>query len=292
MSARTPSPITISNIPKLRLREAAHLSRRAFGFTELDTTPPALMWLHQEYGGCVLGAFADHDLVGFVPAFPCISDEKTILYSAGLCVAPDRQSGGIGTALMTALGDYAREHRYDLIKWTTSVMDSRNLYLYLNKVGATIVGYRPSIYVGLSATASDEGFDGDDVEFDWYLNRPLRAATGQTDESVLLERHALTRTKAISDHARRLVGVEEPSATDSAVIEVPWDGRALEALDKDLVTTWRRGISKVLPSILAHGGVGVEMGANTRERRAFLVFRSRNEDSVSLPPESATRRRE
>jgi len=218
MTLTTGASISIADIPKHRLPEAARLSQRAFGFSDLDVTPPAMLHLQQTYGGCMLGAFDGDELVGFIPAFACRHERSLILYSAGLSVVPTRQSGGIGAALMEAMGNYGREQGYELIKWTTNVVDSRNVYLYLNKVRATAVAYTPAIYVGLSQSASDEGFDGDDLEFDWHLSRPPRPPDVAPDDLASAEAHAVTRTTRGANGERYVIRTAELDARSRLVL--------------------------------------------------------------------------
>jgi len=272
MTVGIAAQISIRHIPRDRLPAAARLNQRVFGSSDYDVTPPAMLRLQQTYGGCMLGAFQGEDLVGFVPAFACRHDHALILYSAGLSVDPSRQSAGIGAALMQAMGEYGREQGYQLIKWTTNVIDSRNLYLYLNKVRATAVKYRPAIYVGLSQGASEEGFDGDDLEFDWCLSKAPELADELPDDAASAEARAVTRTAQGEDGERRLVTTAERPETDLVTVEVPWDGRRLDAIDRPAVTSWRRGLRQVLPGLFSAGFVTRHLVTDRRARRSFLLF--------------------
>lgn len=244
--------------------------KHVFRFSDLETSPPATLYAHALLGGLNLGAFDDDALVGWIPAFPGYQDGRAFLFSSGLSVIPERQSDGIGGMLLAALGREARVRGYETVRWTTNPMISRNLYLYLGKGDAEIIGYHPMLYEGLIAAASPEGIDGDEVEIEWDLARPAPASRDGASVEEVVET-ALTSTDDIGNGLRRLRRVTVPKDTRHAV-EVPWDAPALASVDVDLVTYWRRGLGEVLVPLIDHGYRGVDVVLDRAAHRSFVIF--------------------
>jgi predicted GNAT superfamily acetyltransferase len=218
------------------------------------------------FGGLTLGAFVDDRLVGYSYALPGF-DGGPFLLSCGLAVAAGYESRGIGLSLKLAQARHARRAGYDLARWTTNALASRALHLYLSKLGARLVRYRPDMYANLGASVLP-----DEVEIEWDLRNAGSTRARPQGEPP----RPVTSSHAPAREPRRLVGIEEGVLAEPLLpgytVEVPWDRAALAREAPELARQWLAGVRTAMQTLLAAGYVGTAVLPDAASRRSFVVF--------------------
>ena len=161
-------PCDAADLPRM-----TDLLAGALGFGPRDAIPAWLAHVTAEAGGVCLAARAGADLVGASYAFPAVAGGEPCLYSCGLAVAPGWRGRGVGVALKLAQREIALGRGLEVIRWTADPVSAAALGLYLQRLGARIVGYRAGMFAGLRAGAGPEL---DDVEIRWDLTGAPAAA--------------------------------------------------------------------------------------------------------------------
>jgi predicted GNAT superfamily acetyltransferase len=278
--------VVVGPASRERLLECELLARNVFGFSDRETIPAWQLHTSTLFGGVALAAQLDGAVVGFAFAFPGVAHDGRFLFLTELSVAPQHRSLGIGMRLLGALREAAMGRGYARVKWTTSSVSCRNLYIYLARCRACIVRIHPLMYQGLIAGVPKDRVEGDEVELDWHLDdeavasglvgRPRVVVAADEPREVLL-----TRTADVGGVRTMEVGV----ATDvdpgrpRYLVEVPWDVESLRAAPAELQRGWRDGVRAAMTALLDAGYRGVDMRADAAARRGFVVFEPRSEGS-------------
>jgi predicted GNAT superfamily acetyltransferase len=144
------------------LPAAAALLAHALDFGPADAVPAWFMRTTNDCGGLTLVAVDGNAVVGVSYAVSA----RTFLFSCGLAVAPANRGQRLGLELKLAQRREAAALGYTSIRWTAEPINGRALRVYLARLGARIVGYRPGMHDGLRA---DPGHAQDDLEITWDL---------------------------------------------------------------------------------------------------------------------------
>lgn len=265
-------------VESARLLEGELIAKAAFGFSDRETIPAWHTYASVLFGGVALAAEVDGAIVGFAHASPVNGEDGRFLFLAELAVSQEHQSAGIGLRLLDALRDTALERGYARIKLTTSAVSSRNLYIYVARCRARIVGIRPMMYEGLMAGIPADGPDGDEVEIDWHVKGETATArpSGQAHAGLgeqSLETVLLTHTVE-GDGIRHLTAHATASACvrPRHLVEVPWDVDRVRLADADVRRDWRNGVRATVTALIASGYQGVDVVLDRDARRSFVVF--------------------
>lgn len=124
-----------------------------------------------EHGGCLLGAFQDAEMVGFVFGFSG-PPQQNYLLSHLAAVHPRLQGQGLGLRLKQAQADWAREQGFERIVWTFDPLQPANARLNLSKLGAVGRRYLVDYYGPLDDELS-RGIPTDRLELEWWI-RPIQ----------------------------------------------------------------------------------------------------------------------
>ena len=181
-------PVEVGEARASELIEGTRLLADVLGFPARDAIPA---WLAQDAGDAgaiVLAARADGRLVGFSIALPAFDGPERSYFSCVLAVDARLRSRGIGRRLKLAQRDQAIARGVRVIRWRADPLNAAGLRLYLDGLGARLVGYRAELYAGVRV---DDGVPHDDVDIEWRLE-----ATA-------------------------------PAPADGARVELPWDAGAL-----------------------------------------------------------------
>lgn len=252
------------------------LVREVFEFTDAEVIPAWYMHTATLFGSIARVATLGDATVGFGIAFPAVAGGPCLFLNQ-LCVAPAHRSRGIALRLLAAIRDAARDERWETMRWTTNAINSQNLYLYLGRCRAQLVGYHPMMYRGLLGRHSGMGANGDEVEIEWDLgaNTPDDwFSRRQPQRDVIPETVAIPTEPTGEDKLR--IPTNEPSALDGAArsywVEVPWDAERLyETRPRDCLA-WREALRARIGTLLELGYVGTDSVADPGERRSFIVF--------------------
>lgn len=143
------------------------LQQKVWGCSQLDIVPAHLLRAQQLHGGCLLAAWQEGELVGFVYGFPGRPGEDYLL-SHLAAVEPRLQGQGLGRRLKEAQADWARQRGYRRIVWTFDPLQAANARLNIRRLGAVANRYRRHYYGDLDDDLN-RGIPTDRLEVDWWL---------------------------------------------------------------------------------------------------------------------------
>lgn len=158
--------------------ECVRLQREAFGLPDLEISPRRHLIVSQRAGGWTLGAFAGHEMLGFVLHLVAVRESGEVIgYSHMMAVARSAQNRGVGARLKWAQRERALSEGRRFIKWTWDPMQSRNAHFNLNRLGVTVGSYGVNFYGTDYLTFPHEGAEGQGLDSDrlfaeWELLSP------------------------------------------------------------------------------------------------------------------------
>jgi predicted GNAT superfamily acetyltransferase len=261
-------------VPKARLRDCEELVKEVFGFRDIDVVPGWAMHSVVRYGGVALGAFDEERVVGFSYGFPAMGPEGPFLYSDGLIVHPGYQSCGVGLALKQAQRREALARGFRTIRMPVDPLSSRPLYLFLTRLGASIVEYLPDHYDPFHQQPFRAGGHDDVVELHWRLEEhgpsaeaPSASPAGDVHRVTfpILQRIA----EAGEDRLDSIRSDQQEQR--SVAVEIPWSLARLRS-DPQAATSWRLGVRHALTALLATGYLGTRVTLDRGQERAFVIF--------------------
>jgi predicted GNAT superfamily acetyltransferase len=171
--------------------ECIKLQREAFALPDLEISPRRHLIVTRRAGGWTLGAFAGHEMVGFVHHLIAVRElDEVIGYSHMMAVAKAYQNRGVGARLKWAQRARALGEGRKYIKWTWDPMQARNAHFNLNRLGVAVRSYEVNFYgTDYSTlpreTAENVHLDSDRLFAEWHLDsaRVTQLAEGQTPAS-------------------------------------------------------------------------------------------------------------
>jgi predicted GNAT superfamily acetyltransferase len=257
------------------------LQRIVWPGSETDVVPSHMLITAVHNGGLLVGAFVDHELVGFVFGFPGIEftpdGPRPKHCSHMLGIQPSRRDLGIGFALKRAQWQMVRHQGLDHITWTYDPLLSRNANLNIAKLGAVCNTYRRSEY-GDMRDGLNAGLPSDRFLVDWWVNtrrvdrrlskrarRPLKL-----DDFSKAELHPLYSLELRGD--RLLRPPEHFSALNGTLTlaEIPSDFGALKDADFSLARDWRFFSREVFETSFAEGYIVTDFIYD--QSRSFYVL--------------------
>lgn len=174
--------------------DAVHLQRMIWGWEELDLLPVRFFVVAGNIGGQVLGAFDDGFLCGFCLAIPGLQEDGTVyLHSHMLGVLPEYRNSGAGYLLKMAQREDALSRGIALVEWTFDPLELKNAYFNLEKLGAIVRTYVPSMY-GLSTSRLQAGLPTDRCVAQWHLQRERQRPDVVTRVSVPTDINEIKRS--------------------------------------------------------------------------------------------------
>jgi predicted GNAT superfamily acetyltransferase len=159
------------------LDQCVRLQREVFGLPDLEISPRRHLIVSRNAGGCVLGAYDQERLVGFVLHLAAVRGEEIFGYSHMMAVAASHQNRGVGSRLKWAQRERALAEGRILIKWTFEPQRARNAHFNLNRLGVVVRSYEANFYGTDYATrpadqGTQRGLDSDRLVAEWDLRSP------------------------------------------------------------------------------------------------------------------------
>ncbi|MFA5788014.1 MAG: GNAT family N-acetyltransferase [Actinomycetota bacterium] len=223
--------------------------------SDASVLPANLVRALAHAGSCLMGAYADGDLVGAVFGFVGMRG-KPHLHSHMLAVCSGVQRGGIGFALKQYQRAWALAHGLELVHWTFDPLVRRNAHFNLCKLGAEIVAYHEHFY-GQMIDNVNAGDESDRVEIRWSVRseRAIAASEGrgiEPDVEALLARGAQVVLGKEADGSPRAVDATGPLL----LFRLPSDIVALRRTDPALAMEWRKALRDSMGGAI-HDGCAV-----------------------------------
>lgn len=259
------------------------LQRVIWEGSETDVVPAHVFITAVHNGGFVIGAFVDHQIIGFVFGFPGLEatpdGPRPKHCSHMMGILPDYRDSGVGFALKRAQWQMVRHQGLDHITWTYDPLLSRNARLNIAKLGAVCNTYRRSEY-GDMRDGLNAGLPSDRFQVDWWINtrRVDRRLSKRARRPLKLDNFAKADLQPLySVHASRQTGGwPRPSEHFSpleghiALAEIPADFIALKDADFPLARDWRFFSREVFETAFAEGYIVTDFVFD--QGRSFYVL--------------------
>lgn len=127
-----------------------------------------LLSVTQKYGGAVIGALADDQVVGFIYAFLARRHGRLIHWSHMMAVKEGYRDKGLGFRMKLAHRKVAFEQGIRSICWTFDPLQSRNATLNIRRLRARPEEYIPDCY-GRFPSVIEKGLPSDRLVVNWRI---------------------------------------------------------------------------------------------------------------------------
>jgi predicted GNAT superfamily acetyltransferase len=171
------------------MRACVALQKEVWGFADIELVPLRLFVVADKIGGQVIGAFDNHNLVGFAFAVPGVRDQHAYLYSHMLAVRQQYRNTGLGRRLKFAQRDDALGRGFDLMEWTFDPLEIKNSYFNLERLGAIAHRYNVNQY-GITSSPLQGGLPTDRLVAEWWLKSKRvdhLLTTGKNPEFIIVK---------------------------------------------------------------------------------------------------------
>lgn len=228
---------------------------------------------------------ADHP-IGFLACFADFDRRGHFWYGARMGVDRLYWDKNIGDELVRSLYECAKERGIPRVRWTYDPLISRNGYIYIHKMGATVreIGFN---YYSAVFTSDEfnRGISTDRLIVDWQVNsdrvieRMERGNLPPLDDSS-----ELTSENTVNDIEVDEQGLEKPgerlifnAAEPRLFIEIPYDQDKILKVDRAKAQVLRDRIRGLFMHYLARGyvvkGFVVKREPNGRRRPFYKLER-------------------
>jgi predicted GNAT superfamily acetyltransferase len=255
------------------MQQVEQIQRQVWNESETDIVPAHLLNSAIHNGGLLIGAYVEHELVGFVFGFPGVyptpDGPRLKHYSSMLGVRPDFSGQGLGFVLKRAQWQMVRHQGIDRITWTYDPLLSRNAWLNITRLGAVCNTYRQNFY-GTMEDDLNRGLPSDRFDVDWWVNshrvnlRLSRRRRKYLDLSHFISSGApiLNPTEMDSSGFPQPVtpiqlklGVDQPIV----LVEIPTDFQAMKVHDLKLALNWRMHSRQIFMELFEAGYIVTDL---------------------------------
>lgn len=284
------------------LRECERLQREIWGFAELGVVPDHLLLTAIKGGGCLLGAYEDGQLVGFVFSLIGLEGGQPKHSSLMAGVLPEARYRGVGHQLKLAQRDFALKQGIELITWTFDPLQSANAHFNFKKLGIIARRYERDYY-GDMRDQLNRGLPSDRLSVEWWLKSPrveakIRGNYPLLTVDELLSRGAtrVNRTELVGPFTSKGEGQGEGGGWlvnrdyqlnlkgAKLLVETPTDTPAMKAQNLELARRWRAETREIFARYLARGYLVAEfisLEEGGRRRGFYLLERTSKEEVLS-----------
>lgn len=127
------------------MSDFVELMSSSLGITDERSLIPEHMFRALAYTNCLLAAYDDGDLIGFVCKWPEEVDNNS-LYGHAFCVKEEYRNMGVGERLSNSQIRRSKENGYDILKGTYDPLLSNNAQLHVHKTGEEVRKYERNFY--------------------------------------------------------------------------------------------------------------------------------------------------
>lgn len=122
-----------------------------------------------KFGGLFIGAYDDHEMIGFLYSFPGFTNGESHLCSHMMGFLPSYRKHGLGVKMKWLQQEEALQLGHTKITWTYDPLETVNGYLNLVKLGGVVRSYYPNCYGPLN-DEFNRGLPTDRFLVDWYID--------------------------------------------------------------------------------------------------------------------------
>jgi predicted GNAT superfamily acetyltransferase len=212
-----------------------------------------LMVVTQRYGGAVLGAFVDNEVVGFIYAFLARRHGRLIHWSHQMAVREGFRDLGLGFKMKLAHREHALQQGLKSICWTYDPLQSRNAALNIARLGGQVEEFVPDCY-GHFPSLIEKELPSDRFVVNWRIASAgggrgwrddppqVRAVTVPSVNPTRLAREFLENRKILLNLRQQRLLVEIPTNTDRMRVK-----------SLDLARRWRLETRRVFQHYFSSG---------------------------------------
>lgn len=268
------------------LRECERLQQEIWGFEELGVVPKNLLLNALRSGACLLGAYADGKLIGFVFSLVGLEGKRLKHVSLRAGVLPQARYRGVGHRLKLAQREFVLDQGMDLITWTFDPLQSANAHFNLRKLGVVALQYEQDFY-GDMRDELNRYLPSDRLLVEWWLNTSrVETRTGggyrrpTLDELDARDAKRVNRTEKLAPFHGGVNGwtanVEWDLDLDAGklLVEIPTDISGVKAQNPELAQRWRMETREILEHYLGRGYIVSDFitAKEDRERQGFYLL--------------------
>lgn len=247
--------------------------------SDMGALVPAHMLLSlAAYGGHVLGAFVDGQMIGMLlgflgtdlsPEIEAPAAEHLLMMSKRMVVLPEYRGKKVGEALKLEQRRIALRQGVPLVTWTFDPLLSRNAYLNLHKLAATGQRYVRNYFGDATRYAR---LSQDRIVVNWWVRNPVTCARLDAGETIRLNGDRLQRLNADHASGELMHPPQGMPAWDAQVlcIEIPAEFDQLEQRDYALAARWRDYVRELFTALFEQSYHAIDF---VREgARSYYVF--------------------
>ncbi|MGQ9601115.1 MAG: hypothetical protein ACUVQU_00040 [Candidatus Bipolaricaulia bacterium] len=268
------------------LLECERLQREIWGFSEQAVVPDHLLLTAIKAGGCLLGAYDNDRLIGFVFSLIGLQEGRLKHSSLMAGVLPEARYQGVGYQLKLAQRTFALSQGIDLITWTFDPLQSANAHFNFKKLGVISSRYEVNYY-GDMRDQLNAGLPSDRFLVEWWLRSPRV-------EAKLEGSYPLPRAEELLSHqGAGLVNRTERAAGwlinsgyqleldgEKLLVEIPTDTPEMRAKAPELARRWREETREVFGHYLSRGYLVSEFIMEAEHRRGFYLLERASPEEV------------
>lgn len=157
------------------LHACVDLQLDVWGFEPRDAVPFNQLYVTHTWGGQVLVAVEQDQVIGFCYGMPGRQYGKPAFLSHMLGVRQEHRGRDLGAQLKLAQGRWALEQGYDLMTWTYDPLEALNGRLNIGRLGGIVRQYLVNHY-GVMTDGLNKGIPSDRMLVEWHLRTPRVAA--------------------------------------------------------------------------------------------------------------------
>ncbi len=277
------------------MTQAVELQTTYWGDDRDSVIPAHMLFSIATYGGHVLGATIEGELVGVLVGMlgtdSTMSDRPAmanlLIYSKRMVVKSGYRGAGIGYKLKVAQREVAIQQGIRLVVWTYDPLLAPNANLNVHKLGVICRSYRENYYGtdafgGLAAHGAS-----DRLHVEWWVtkNRVKERINGSRSGLTLaqyLEGNAVIVNPSMVDAQGFAVPPREHSGDVSSLmlVEIPDNFPQLTDENQDLSRHWRIHVREVLGTLIRRGYVITDFLREPLDgrKRAFYLLSAINFD--------------
>ncbi len=238
--------------------DCARLQQEIWAFPDghAEIVPASFLVVMHHYGGIILGAFDDSEMVGFVVGFLGSQGRGLFHHSHMLAVRPAYRGRRVGADLKWAQRDRALAQEINLVNWTFDPLQVLNANFNINRLGAVARKYMVDVY-GVSDSPLHGGLPTDRFEAEWWIESPRVV---EVKRGARLGREGWQKLPCVNptrDLGKGFRGSKDELRLEledrEVLVEVPAQITFMMAEDRELALDWRMKMRRVFQSYFPQG---------------------------------------
>lgn len=247
---------------KIKIKPLRHLSefeecvaiqKEVWKLEDVEVTPVHQFCIGIKMGHILLGAFINHQMVGFVYSFPSIYQGRFSHHSHQLAVRPQYQGLGLGKKLKWAQREVALKLGLDLITWTVDPLQAKNANLNIRSLGAITRTYWENFYGFSPALVLGPNMATDRFLMEWWLKSPrvVNRHKKESQKKIIQDANRLEALPRALEVERDNQGRLKPKKiklnleAEEILVEIPKDIRSYRD-EPALMADWQQAIRKTM----------------------------------------------